>query len=512
MNGNLMAKRANSAAMASLAEPISPAQTLRAPISLRQLIVVGACLVMMGVGLFHGSLLNDGDTYWHIATGEWMLAHHQVPQADPFSFTALGKHWVAHEWLSELIMTLAYNAGGWSGFLVLFGLSLALTTALMARVLARYLGPVSLIAAFALGWSTTTACLLARPHLLALPMLVFWMGELLAAREENRAPPLWLAAMMAVWANLHGSFVFGFLLAAPLGLEALVANWRKPWPVLRDWGLFGVLCAAACLLTPHGIEAFTYPFQIMTMKNLNSIVEWRPVNFAKIDSVEIAILGTIFICLYKGVKVPPLRLALLVFVLHMGLQHQRHDIVLGVLAPMLLAQPIGEALGQTPAPRGRSLAPFVLFAAVALVLGIARFVDPMVRTDAITTPRTALEHVPPALRARPVFNTYSFGGYLIYQGVRPFIDGRSDMYGDALFSRQIKIMSGDGKAFAQAQKQYGIDWTILGPNEGLVRTLDVTPGWKRIYTDRWAVVHVRTAAPAAASVAAAGAKLTPVKP
>lgn len=28
--------------------------------------------------------LGDPDTYWHIAAGNWMLAHHAVPRHDPF--------------------------------------------------------------------------------------------------------------------------------------------------------------------------------------------------------------------------------------------------------------------------------------------------------------------------------------------------------------------------------------------------------------------------------------------
>lgn len=494
MNPTLRGIRDSFAAMASLTESITPAEALRARITVRQLIGVAACLVMLGVGMFLPQLLNDGDTYWHIATGEWMLAHHQVPTVDPFSFTHFGKPWVAHEWLSELIMVTAYNAGGWSGFMVLFGLSLALTTAMMLRTVGRHLGGVSLIVALVLGWSMTGSCLLARPQLISLPLIAFWTGELLAAREANRAPPLWMAGLMVLWANLHGSFVFGYLLAAPIGLEALWENRRDPWPVLRDWGVFGLACVGAALLTPHGIEGLIYPFQIMTMKDLNSIVEWRPTDFTKLGEVEIVILATVFICLMRGVKVPPLRLALLIFILHMALQHRRHELVLGVIGPIILAEPIARALGQRAVEPVRNAAPYILFAAVALVMLVVRFAEPRVRVDAITTPKTALEHVPAALQARPVVNTYSFGGYLIYKGVRPFMDGRSDMYGDALFSRHIKIVAGDQAAFDQAVKQYGIDWTILSPNEGLNRMLATKAGWKQLYRDRWAVVYARTAA------------------
>jgi hypothetical protein len=182
-------------------------------------------------------------------------------------------------------------------------------------------------------------------------------------------------------------------------------------------------------------------------------------------------------------------------ILHMALQHQRHQIVLALIAPLLLAEPIGRGFGRTaPRPWGDPTAAAALFLAGALVMVGVRAADPVVRDDAINTPRTALEHVPAGLKARPVLNTYSFGGYLIYRGIKPFIDGRADMYGDAFFSRHIALMRGAPKTFDQAAAQYHLDWTVLQPREPLVRTLDSKPGWKRIYSDRYAVVHARVEA------------------
>src|SRR5258706_8285097 len=68
--------------------------------------------------------LRDGDTGWHLATGAWIVAHGAVPHSDPFSFTAAGKPWVAHEWLSELLMYAAYRAAGWSGLMLVFGVAM----------------------------------------------------------------------------------------------------------------------------------------------------------------------------------------------------------------------------------------------------------------------------------------------------------------------------------------------------------------------------------------------------
>src|SRR5258708_23217970 len=49
------------------------------------------------------TLLSDCDTGGHIRTGEWILANHQAPARDIFSFSKPGDPWFAWEWLSDVI-------------------------------------------------------------------------------------------------------------------------------------------------------------------------------------------------------------------------------------------------------------------------------------------------------------------------------------------------------------------------------------------------------------------------
>ena len=46
-------------------------------------------------------LLNDADSFTHVAIGRWIVAHATLPVTDPFSFSMHGVHWIAFEWLSE---------------------------------------------------------------------------------------------------------------------------------------------------------------------------------------------------------------------------------------------------------------------------------------------------------------------------------------------------------------------------------------------------------------------------
>jgi hypothetical protein len=478
--------------MATIPAADSPVRSLRLSFDLRQLVVAAACLCVFGVVAFNPRVLNDGDTYWHLASGAWMLEHGRVPHVDPFSFTHGGQPWVAHEWLSEILMTLVFRAAGWTGIVLAFGLLTALSMGLLLERLSRWLGPVALAVTAWLVVGCMWVGLFTRPHLIALPIMIYWTGRLLDARAEGRAPPLWLAGVLVLWANLHGSFVFGALVAAPLALEALAENWRDPWPVVRGWGLFALACLAAVLVTPNGVEALIYPFQIMTMKTLNGIVEWLPPDFRTMSTFQAALLFTLLVCLCRGVKVPFFRALLVLFILHMSLQHRRHELVLALIAPLFLAEPIGRSFGRDrPRPGPAPWLAGGVFVLGVLIMAGVRAHDPVRRPDAVNTPKTALAHVPAAIQARPVLNTYSFGGYLVYRGVRPFIDGRADMYGDDFFNRDIRLMRGDAAEFDKAVGQYGLAWTILSPREPLARLMDAKPSWTRLYRDRWAVVHVR---------------------
>ena len=170
-----------------------------------QLMVLAFAVCAFAAAAFTRQLLWDGDTLWHLATGQWMLDHRQIVAADPFSFTVPGKPWTNLEWLSEVLMAPVYNAGGLSGLQLLFALALGILTWILGGELARKLPPFTCAVTLFLALACTSQSWLARPHLLALPVLALWTVQLMKARERGRAPPLWLLPVMTVWANLHGS-------------------------------------------------------------------------------------------------------------------------------------------------------------------------------------------------------------------------------------------------------------------------------------------------------------------
>jgi hypothetical protein len=469
-----------------------------------------AAIAVMAYACFSPRVFIDGDTNWHVAAGRWIIAHQLVPQTDPFSFTYAGKPWIAHEWLSEVLMALAYFAAGWGGVVLLIGLAAGLAYLLIAAELRLWMGPVGQAIGLTLSFACLQPFLFARPHILAMPLLVFWTREFLAARRAGRAPSLALTPLMVVWANLHASFIFGLAIIGVFGLEALFDAPNK-LRTLRDWAAFSVLATAFSLATPHGLAGLEFPFMVLGMRVLPNILEWRGATFGQPTLFEGALMATLFLGLWRGVKVPLLRLLLVVALTHMALQHVRQQAVLAALAPLLLAEPFGRALkpgraSPRPAPpsgwrpdwRVPSVPLAICLSLMAAGVVGTRLAIPLVRRDNVNVPVSAMAHVPASLYAQPVLNEYAFGGYLIFKGVKPYIDGRADMYGDDFVSEYLAIVGGAQPDVDKAFKRWGIRWTILSPRDGLVRLLDNRPGWRRLYADPYAVVQVRVDTPSPA--------------
>ena len=131
-------------------------------------------------------------------------------------------------------------------------------------------------------------------------------------------------------------------------------------------------------------------------------------------------------------------------------------------------------------------------AAAALAFVVVRMAVPQSVRDNDAMPLTALAHVPASLKAQPVFNEYSYGGPLILAGVKPYIDGRGDMYGDAYNAEYARIVRGDIAAFRRADQRWRFGWVIVPWTSGLAGKLAKDPAWRKYYSNTRTVVFVRS--------------------
>jgi hypothetical protein len=477
----------------SVTHPTEAAHPLRGLLPLWVGVAIYALFLLAG-----NRLLIDPDTMWQITVGQWIIDHRAVPETDVYSFTMHGQPWISTQWLAQVLFAQAYAIAGWSGPVVLAATAIAATFALLARFLSRHLAPSTTMVFIAAALALTVAHLLARPHVLAMPLMVMWVGELIAAADRRGAPSFRLLPLMALWANLHGGFVFGLVLIAPIALDAVLsADVTSRKSLALRWAAFGMAALIAGCCTPYGWNSLLAPQKILALGSaLPLIREWRPADFGSVGPFEVCLLFAIGLALWRGVTLPPLRIVLLLGFLHMALSQERAVEILALLAPLALAAPLASQIGGAEVSASNAAAPArgVLFAAVTIALVAA------------TLAYASVHRFEPHMRGAPVaavielkkfglervFNDYDFGGYLIANGVAPFIDGRTELYGEKFFvdhNAASGLMKPEN--LFRLLDEYRIEATLMRTQSAATILLDHLDGWQKVYTDEIATIHVR---------------------
>jgi hypothetical protein len=455
--------------------------------------VLGVCL-FAGLLLLGNRLLADPDTYWQIRIGQQILETGSLPRTDTFSFTMQGQKWISTQWLAQVLYAVAFTRAGWAGPVVLTAASIASAFAILAWFVRRRLEAAPTLVLLMAALAIASPHFLVRPHALAMPVMVAWFDGLIAAADRSKSPSYWLLPLIALWANLHGSFILGLALIGPIALD-VVLKVDAPLRVrmLLRWFVFGLVALAASCLTPYGVEAILAARNILNLgAALPLIAEWRPSDFSRLGAFEICLLLGLGAVLFRGLTLPVMRIVLLLGLLHMALAHVRNVTVLALLLPIVIAAPLATRFGRADEKEKTEL-PCGMLAVAALVAmtAMASFVIAGNRY----APSSSLAPAVAALKERGVarvLNDYDFGGYLIWSGIPVAIDGRTELYGERFMVElddAMTLKSPDALFNLLTSQQ--IDATLLRRLTPAAQLLDHVDGWRKVFADENAVAHVR---------------------
>lgn len=448
-------------------------------------------------------LLRDADSYWQIKVGQWIIDHGAMPHTDIYSFTRFGEPWISSSWLSQVLYAVAYRGADWAGPVILASIAIGATVAIFIYLLSAYADPARAILLATLALLQSAHHLFARPHVLALPVMLAFVGGLMAAADRRSHPSWLLLPLMVLWANLHGGFVLGLALIGPIGLEAIWCVERKyRFALAARWALFGLAAVAATCCTPYGWNTPLAATKILSLGKLLSLIsEWMPADFSKFTFFEATLLGLIGIAFYRRLELSVPRIILLLGLIWMALTHVRNIEAFAFLVPLVLAKPVAQQWGtaKTATPRFEEVRtpPYVtiLSAITIAVVGwastasfVAHHPFSFLRGQ---TPVAAVDFLEQRKPQR-IFHTAGFGSYMISRDIKVFIDGRAELYGeqfvldyfDATGARNLGELLG-------TLDRYQIDATLLNADSAAAHALDHVKGWKRVYADDIAVIHVR---------------------
>jgi hypothetical protein len=465
-------------------------------------------LAVLFLGLFAMAARNvtDPDVWWHLKTGQYIAGHKSVPHTDPFSYTRAGEPWVAHEWLTELLLYELERISGWGGLIVVFA------AVLSAAFLLLYLrcGPDPYVAAVAMlyaAWATMPVWGV-RPQVLSLLLTSLW---LLILERSDRNPKVlwWTLPLTLLWVNLHAGFALGLALSALFLagdlIERVLGCSQKSPSRLRIAALILLLDLLIVPLNPNGLRLFSYPLETLRSTAMQSyIAEWASPNFhhAEYWPFLLVVLGMFAALNWSRLQVGPRDLLLLIVGLYAGLSSTRLMPLFVLIAVPLVCRQCGEWPTSRPQrvypPRAsRSLLNGVIVLAMAVFAGVhvAQLIQRQPQAEMQRFPTRAVAFLKTHPPSGPIFNHYDWGGYLIwrlYPSTRVFIDGRADLYGQTMLDQFADTYQLKG-AWQQTLHHWSIDTVLVPPDSALATGLRNSPGWTVSYEDSQAVVL--TAAP-----------------
>lgn len=474
--------------------------------------------------------LLDGDVWWHLRAGESVLDTGRVPTVDSWTIVGDGMRWTSQDWLTNAAMAAVLRLGGSLGMtllsLLFAGLVVVAFALLWVAIGRRTATRVGWLAR--LGW-LTLGLIVGGPiagvrvqtvDLVMTALAAFVLWSYLADRRAR-----WLMALPLIsvaWVNLHAGWpllvaLIGGVVVGEAG-DRLVARGtgRAPlqWSEIRRLALAGVAALVAVVLNPNGLAMFGYPFATASIAaHRDFIFEWSRPDLSSFPGqmIFVLVLVAVIPTIVLARRTMPLADALwLVGLAAMALTAVRFALLAGPictaiaaihLSPRIAAWRPLAGLGRVAArmsrpPRGGLGAVNLVLAGVVLVAGVAVAAarvtpDVQAREIAAAMPEAAAAWLRAHDPAARIFNVYAWGGYLGRElpAARVYIDGRSDIYGDApirAYARAISLADDPAPLLTAAN----VDAVVFWPTSDFAGWLDAH-GWRRVHADPVAVVWKR---------------------
>lgn len=455
--------------------------------------------------------ISDFDFWWTLKSGQYIAQNHRLPAPDPLAFTTRMAHDayagesivrrfnLTFEWLAQLIFYGIYRISGFGGIVFFRALLLTACCGSIGLIAWRRTGGFYRAIAAALAAASVLAPDFTNDRSYLFTFL--FLAATLAILEFRK--PLWLLpAIGLIWANCHGGFFLQWIAVGVYCAEVAWLRYRGR-PQAGERGLWIVLgaCIIASAANPNGYRVLEVLGYFRHSFLQSKLLEWQPSHFWPLTPFSALFLAAAAVLLWAHRRARPADLLLFAAFATAALTAQRNMFLIAFWAPVILV---------TYIPWKRALPAIAHYAAAAAVCGIlalaiARGEGFQFRAATWRLPSGAADFLLAHNIREPMFNTYEFGGYLMWRlwpEERVFIDGRA--LSESVFNDYARILynhsNADGGPTAQELlDRYGIQVILMNGfeySEGLTYNLMLSfsgpqTKWKLVYNDAQAVVFMR---------------------
>jgi hypothetical protein len=407
----------------------------------------------------------DPDIWWHMATGRWILQHHALPATDPFSMYGATRSWLVYSWAFDVgVQTLVARFGLMGIFLLHVAVHVLVAVSLFHLVKSLLPDFWRAVALTAVSLYAISLIYAPRPGMATLLFTILELGILLAVRRGESAKKLWLLPLILVaWANIHIQFVYGLGLLGLFACEPILMRvlrltseeeTREAFTRAKYFGAALGGCLLATFVNPYGPKLYSTVIEYMHQpKSYALIVELKAMTFRQPEHYVAAFLA---LCAAAAIgwrrerrPLWPMLLAIAAFV---AFRSVKEIWFLSVVATCAIA----DGWKVAAVVRQRSVAArevwrnraFVGAGVLAVLLLAYRNND--VSNDWIAMqvagsfPEAAMEYIEQHHLAGPLYNDFTWGGYLIWRlpQLRVANDGRTNVQGDARMEQDANVWTG----------------------------------------------------------------------
>jgi hypothetical protein len=452
------------------------------------------------LGLF-STEANDPDLWWHLKTGQYILTHHRLPVPDPFAYTTAGatpgyageeqvrRFNLTHEWLSQIAWYSILSGGGFAAVVLWKSLLLTILCGLVGLVVYRRTSSDlwGIAAALTVAWLAIDFDK-DRPGILS----YVFVAAFVSIFEERRK--LWLLPVLSlIWANSHGGFFLGWGVCGAYGAEALL----RRAPDARRLLIYSGLAILLSGVNPNGFTVISTLLRYRQSTLTATLIEWsRPDLWGPPYAFDILLYAAVAVLIVSWKRVRPADWLLFAAFSMAALTAFRNEMLVGIVAPVLIASYF---------PWRRPLPVLVRYGVTAALLvgiglGLVHRSFFQLRAAEWRYPEGASNFLAANRITVSVFNTYEYGGYLIWKDQRVFIDGRA--LSETVFDEYRRILGSppeDASRFG-ALARYGAGAIVVNAfeyNSGVLYPLVLALGrpeaadWKLVYNDAAALVFLR---------------------
>lgn len=447
----------------------------------RRSLVAVALVVAGAAALVAARPLGDNSFLTHLATGRLILAD-GLPDANPFLYT--GTDFPVPSWWWSVLIGVAEELAGPTGLRLLTAAVAAVLAAVLVR-LGRPTGPGAEPRLLQVVLPAVLALLCVLPFLSGRPHLAGYLLLALAVLVWNeRRSPWWLVPLLAVWVNVHGSWLYGVALVGALTVARAVDDRRF---TREDVGrvlapVAGVVLGGA--LYPTAFTLVLLPTRQVgdpvEREALSAYREWarvpvdNPILWAMLLLAVIALVGAL-----RGRRWATA--ALVVAIAAMGWSGSRLVPVAAVSLVPFAAAALRD-VGQLVVPVGRA-ARATAAAGVAVLIATVGYVvaTPDYRLDRF--PVGAVDWLDERALVASDENVVSHdyvGNYLEWrygERANAFVDDRPDAETLIDYRRMLRGEDGWRAAFERAEP----DVVLWEADEELTAALGDDPAWVRVH-------------------------------